>query len=218
MEMVDFQWSRCLDGYLLERDEELPDYLLVKAKSDRFEQYRPLEISGLFSIFAEDTPPSPEGMQRFADRFGLLHEPVPISPLLAQLRKNERDHDFVSDMLENHQELREALRRFRDGDYSGLTSRYNSRHRTAVIRTELRVNSPGRPELTFAPPGLIQAIWLQFALFVCSDSRLFRCERCNQPFAVGSGTGRRSTSKFCSNACKVAAFKDRHAQAEEGGK
>lgn len=47
--------------------------------------------------------------------------------------------------------------------------------------------------------------------------RVLRCERCGVAFEVGFGTGRRSTSKFCSNACRVAAFKARHAGRKRDG-
>jgi hypothetical protein len=83
-----------------------------------------------------------------------------------------------------------------------------------VIRIELQVRDDGGMEMVFAPPALIQAIWFQFAQHACEGSQLLRCERCSTPFVVGSRTGRRTSSKWCSNACKVAAYQERQAQKE----
>jgi hypothetical protein len=52
----------------------------------------------------------------------------------------------------------------------------------------LRVAPDGKIKMVFAPPGLIQAIWLQLAFAMCADAKLFRCERCGTPFVVGAGS------------------------------
>jgi hypothetical protein len=224
MSMVDFQWWRCLDGYRLERTEprlwtrsgrgsivkQLPgrESFGLASASDRFEQYRPLEISGLFSIFA-DTPSSPGGMKSFCDRFGLLGGWMPH--LAAPRERPSSESASVDVFLGNHRAMRRALGLFRKGAVSELATYWNSLDVVPVIRAELRASQERRPEMVFAPSGLLQAMWLQFGLFACSGAQLLRCERCNEPFVVGPRTGRRSTSKFCSNACKVAAFKERHA-------
>jgi hypothetical protein len=46
----------------------------------------------------------------------------------------------------------------------------------ATFRTELRVAPDGKIKMVFAPPGLIQTIWLQLAFAMCADAKLFRCE------------------------------------------
>jgi hypothetical protein len=63
--------------------------------------------------------------------------------------------------------------------------------------------------MVLVPPDLMSAMWLQFAQFACSQAQLFRCQRCRKPFLGGTGTGRRRTAKFCLDACKVAAFRER---------
>lgn len=69
MRMIDFRWWRCLDGYRLEPTNprrwtaqgRVESGLVAGANfglrtaSDRFEDFEPLKISGLFAIFAEDT-------------------------------------------------------------------------------------------------------------------------------------------------------------------
>jgi hypothetical protein len=227
MELVDFRWWRCLDGYRLEqthpkrllprvakRDDVVkkteggkpllgePNGWSLENASARHEEYRPLEIAGLFAIFAEDTPSTPGGMLTFCNRFGIPvsvgTKPVSGPPLRLVIGPEQ--------LLREQRNLRGALTLFQRGDASSLVRYWNSTS-TAVTRTELRTGTEGQMELAFAPLDLIQAMWLQFAQFACSGARLFRCERCNSPFVVGSGTGRRGTAKWCSNACKQAAFK-----------
>jgi hypothetical protein len=229
MKIVDFQWWRCLDGYRLDQTDERfiltpqgrrpmrrtnddvdrKSFSLTSA-SGRFEQYRPLEIESLFAIFA-DTPASPRGMQDFCNRFGLLGEGRPD---LAPFGKRTSESALVDDELRHHRRLRTMLHHFQRDDLSELARYWNWSEVSPLIRTELRPGPDGRLEMVLAPPDLIRALWLQFALFACKQARLLRCERCNTPFVVGSGTGRRGTSKWCSNACKVAAFKEREAQRE----
>jgi hypothetical protein len=52
-------------------------------------------------------------------------------------------------------------------------------------------------------------MWLQFAFFGGGGATMLRCGHCTKPFLVGTGLKRRSTSKYCGDACKVAAFKAR---------
>lgn len=44
-----------------------------------------------------------------------------------------------------------------------------------------------------------------------------RCEHCGKGFITGTGTGRRSSSKYCSKACKIAAFRARELRKELRG-
>jgi len=225
MDMVDFTWSRCRDKYRLEQHQprawltgkpvkwerfgldrekcDRPRWSL-EAASDRFERYRPLKFTGLFSIFAEKTPASRKGMQQFCNAFGL---PGGFGP--AESKTDEIQVQGVDELLSHQRRFRGALALYRNGDLSELARAWNSIENLAIVHTEFRVGETGRLEMVFVPSDLIQAMWLQFAQFACSEANLFRCERCNEPFIVGTGTGRRSTAKYCSNACRVAAFKDR---------
>jgi hypothetical protein len=207
MDMVDFQWRKCVAGYRLEPTKR-GDFALSSA-SDWFETTHPLKIETLFAIFAK-TPATPEGIKTFCDNYGLLGGGRPdIAPPRGT---TTYEGALVSSFLQEHRRFRRAFDLFEKGDNSVLAKRWNSMDGAPLIRTELRVGPEGRLQMVFVPPALLQALWLQFALHACSDAKLFRCERCNDLFVVGSGTGRRSTSKWCSNACKVAAFKERQAR------
>lgn len=207
MDMVDFQWRRCVAGYRLEPTPR-GDFALSSA-SDWFETTHPLKIETLFAIFAK-TPATPDGIKTFCDNYGLLGGGRPdIAPPRGTPTS---EGAVVSPLLHEHRRFRRAFDLFEKGDNSALTKRWNSMDGAPLIRTELRVGLEGRLQMVLVPPALLQALWLQFALHACSAAKLFRCERCNDLFVVGSGTGRRSTSKWCSNACKVAAFKEKQAR------
>jgi hypothetical protein len=203
MNLVDFQWHRCVAGYRLEPTKRGDDFQLTCA-SDWFETTHPLKIDTLFAIFAK-TQATPKGMKAFCDNYGLLGGGRAD---IRQSRDSRVQSALVSPFLHKHARFRRAFDLFEKGDNSALVKRWNATDNVALIHSELRVGPEGRLQMVFVPPDLLHALWLQFALHACSEAKLFRCERCNKAFVVGSGTGRRSTSIWCSNACKVAAFKE----------
>ena len=114
-------------------------------------------------------------------------------------------------MVQHHAAFCRAVKLWEAGDLSTLTEMFN--RGWAQTRTEMRPRADGKVELVFVPNSLIRFIWLQFALFAAGSAKLLRCKRCAEPMIVGTGTGRRDTSTFCSNACKVAAFREKHSHA-----
>lgn len=61
-------------------------------------------------------------------------------------------------------------------------------------------------QLYLRPSSLLDAMWLQLALHAADQTGMRQCANhgCGKWFAFGSGTGRRNTSRFCSDACRVA--------------
>ena len=203
---INFKWWRCRDGY---RYDPRRGGSLTSA-SERFEQYDPLSVSALFARFAE-TPATPAGINDFCNHFGLLGGNRPDLVTSAWRQESPKSEAVSLDEILHHQaRLRLALRRFESGDYSKLSEYWYS-NITALLRVELQIDEQGKLAWTMSPQDLIRALWLQFAQHVSSGTQLLRCERCNAPFIVGTGTGRRSTSMFCSSTCKVAAFRARAA-------
>jgi hypothetical protein len=207
MDLIDFEWMRCLDGYeLVDTSKRAPRRWLVRgaspfaiaAKSQRFEIYRPLKVSALFDVFAK-TQPTAEGMLRFANVYGLIGT-------TSRPSGRSRSEARLDELLAHHAAMREAVESFEKRDVDELLKRCNeSGYANAAIR--LQLDDGGAIRVALVPGSLIQAMWLQLALHASSGAELLRCERCNAPFVVGPRTGRRNTSKYCSNACKVAAFK-----------
>jgi len=222
VDLVKFEWTRCLDGYEIRFDRDQPcgsePKKEIVAKSEKVELYRPTEFPGLFQLFA-DKPANTEGMHEFAEGFGLLEG---------------ADREFIVEradlnvMLKHQAAMRHALELFDQGKSGELVIAFNNGG-WGNLRIELDYDGGYRPLLptdlskrhqlrlvapslssVLVPASLVQFMWLQIAMYAQSNVTLMRCDRCGSPFIVGTGTGRRSTAKFCGNACKVAAFRQRH--------
>lgn len=214
---VDFEWSRCLDGYRptsqsvggMVIDGRLREFKkadgAIEAASDRFERYRPFDIPALFVRFAKDAPASPGGMLEFCNQFGIPAGASPDPDLQGGI-----PYAAIEVLLRQQAAMRRAFNLFEKGDSKALIAEFNATETASFARIELRQTEDGRLYWCPIPPDLVRAMWLQFAMHASSGAKLFRCQRCNEPFAVGTNTGRRSTAAYCSNACKVAAFKERH--------
>lgn len=199
MHLVEFEWWRCLDGYRLHRSG-------LDSISERFEQYRPLDTPALFAIFA-DAPHTAEGMRDFANHYGLLGS---IRPDITWGRgKPKFESVVVDDLLRHHTAMRRGVYLYGRHAWAQLTKLWNETTQgPALLRPELRANPNGVVRMILVPPDLIRAMWHQLGEDVCR-ALLFRCQRCNKAFTVGTGTGRRRTAMYCSNACKVAAYQTR---------
>jgi hypothetical protein len=62
------------------------------------------------------------------------------------------------------------------------------------------------------PQNLIGGIWLQFAQAVAENKDYGRCKECGAWFEV-SPQGARKSRMYCSDTCKIAAYRDRIEQA-----
>ena len=80
----------------------------------------------------------------------------------------------------------------------------------AQLAVGLRLPSAGNtpPKLSFLPPDLETALWLQLAIAVTDAPEIRRCEECPTWFEVTPGKGR-PEKKFCSNACSMRAYRKR---------
>ena len=64
MDLLEFEWGRCIDGYR-ESDEN------IEAASERFATYRPGDTPVLFQLFA-DMPPTSQGALDFVNNYGAV--------------------------------------------------------------------------------------------------------------------------------------------------
>ena len=220
MEIFDFRWWVCLDGYRLEKGEPrffpsgrvLPggrsSFSLTNA-SGRFRCYEPLKIPALYARFAEEFESSAEGMQDFCRLYGL---PGGGRPDMAPLQTAPKSEGVLVDVLldspnaaPQSAQTPPARRHVRADKLLEFLAWHRGNPRAS------RAGSGGQLELALIPPDLIQAMWLQLAQDACSGARLFRCQRCNAVFVVGTRTGRRSTAKWCSVNCRVEAHREESA-------
>ncbi len=219
MELIEFEWLRPIDGCAFHvtptgqprRASRKRGWItpaqqspgLETAGPRRFGFYRPAEFPALVQRFA-DVPATADGIRGFLNNYGPLELAGSGPPRDGALY-------LATDLrapLAHHAALRAAIDLFSSGDLPALAARFNASW--GQLRTELRPRPGGNVGIVFVPSSLIQFLWLQFALHAASDTKLLRCDHCSAPFRVGTGTGRRDTAKFCSNACKVAAFRGRH--------
>jgi hypothetical protein len=220
MNLIEFEWIRSPGAYSIVMVPEIPgdppEPGLSTEGEKYFETYRPTEFPVLFQQFA-DRPATAEGMRDFFNEFGPLEwREKRRSPFSFRPQPGWREHRFelfVGVLLTQHNLLREAIDLFRAGNLSAVAQGFNQ-WGWGRLRPELRPGADGKLAMVLVPSSLLQFLWFQFAQYAGSDAKLFRCEQCNQPFLVGTGTGRRSQAKYCSNACKLAAFRQRRGGAE----
>ncbi|HUQ91450.1 MAG TPA: hypothetical protein VM120_07200 [Bryobacteraceae bacterium] len=65
------------------------------------------------------------------------------------------------------------------------------------------------------PNNLIGAIWVQFALAIEQKRNYRQCRQCGEWLEVARGTKEDQKSKFCSNACRFKAYRERQHQAQK---
>jgi hypothetical protein len=67
----------------------------------------------------------------------------------------------------------------------------------------------GKPTLMFPVNSPYGFMLMETALVITGGSQVMRCSQCGTILVTGSGTGRRGTSRYCSNRCRVAAQRSR---------
>lgn len=81
----------------------------------------------------------------------------------------------------------------------------------AIVNEQLAASAPALDaelRLTSRSDRLIDAIWVQVAKAIDSGRQFGRCERCEKFFEVSGGASRTDRA-YCSNACRLAAYRNR---------
>jgi hypothetical protein len=225
-ELIDFEWLRPAGsgGYRVTwgpkianhrrkgfktRAPNAPVCGIETSGKRQFVLYRPTEFPTLFQLFA-DAPATAEGMRDFFNKFG------PLEYGDGRPKEGLAHHELTIDpVLSHHAWFRGAIAQYNAGNHSDLLTVLTWFNRGwGRLNADLRANDNGKLTFILVPASLIQFLWLQFALYAAGDVKLFRCERCGWPFIIGRGTGRRGTAMYCSNACKVRAYKLRKEAAD----
>lgn len=63
------------------------------------------------------------------------------------------------------------------------------------------------------PKSLLSAMWLQFARAVEGDKQFVQCEECMMEFEVESTEGNRKDKRYCGDACRARAYRNRRKEA-----
>jgi hypothetical protein len=210
-DLIDFTWTRCVDGYRLTKSKprhDRPPTVGIESAGDRFEAYRPFEKDpALHMVFGRDMKATPEGILKFCNRWGMpgggrFDVPKGRGGLPT------RTWSSMSELLAVQAAMRHGLNLYEKGEYSDFVTLFNTIYGAAWTRMELRFGPPNSSlRWVLVPPDLIRAMWIMFAYYVSSAAELVRCGNCERPVLVGTATGRRNTRKYCSPACKQAAWK-----------
>ena len=200
MDFFDFDWPRDEGGYEIKQPrkpkraatslEEYAPTHYIQPSGGPITTTRPLKhFPYLFLTFAE-TSKTPNGVNEFADRYGLL-------------KGNERES------LDEWYEAIDAFKQsvaFNKDDFwestSGDLEAQMPRSFTAVL---VRRSDNRLPSLLVRPTTLYAAMWLQYASWVSAPGINYRwCAWCNKPFLYGPTTGRRSRARYCEPKCQKA--------------
>ena len=155
------------------------------------------EIDLIFREFV-NTPPTPEGVKSFVERWGQLGEgdpdgAEPVWIAIDAIRTINRFVDVWADLGKASRRLNLEKHLGPDGlEVGGLKF-----HITVDRRT-------GGPRIQAVIPNLLVALWLRLFELILSDNILRRCEYCGVSFTTGVGTGRRLDARFCSGAHRIA--------------
>ena len=218
------EWERAAKGYSI--CEPLPDFFdigkdrevdegdcFLKVKSKKIVNYRPMEkFPGLFMEFAH-TEQTAAGVQQFANRHGLLWRlPKDMLEDAVTIREWCRYIRRMQNAVNIWTEQREA------GDIGNLIEVFSeqtdrSLAMTAQFRFEadmhLRaVDDPMQAALYLKPRSLHGAMWGQLMEAMADNAQLRRCAQCPSWIIYGPKTGRRESAKFCTSACRRAAWKE----------
>ena len=199
--------------------EKRPPYEVswIVGKSGQLEPYAlPSNAFGIFREFA-DLGQDNEELIGFASKYGLLAGPNsdPVDFCRGQQR----------DVLEALREWQEGMKNSDLRAASSTINRhltsgtYNSGNWTHVDTPQIELDALShlfRPALSIRVSNLYQAIWLQFAQTVSNDTSLRHCEWCPTWFAYGPGTGKRKKGRYCSDACRKAAWNAKKLEDESG--
>ena len=83
---------------------------------------------------------------------------------------------------------------------------------TESLRLTPAVSPPRGSEklaISFTPNDLFGYMLMEVAFMIVGDGPLLTCDHCGSLFIAGSGTGKRSHKKYCSDRCRVAAMRAR---------
>jgi hypothetical protein len=156
-------------------------------------------------------PDSLDGIKDFADRYG------PLEPDIGtELKQYARDITTWSMYID---ELRRTVELWKKSMVTGDF--------TKVIRTVQKKWHPGdflpgvpvelllkedplsgSARLCIRPRSLINALWAQFLLAIDGNVNLGACVQCRKWFTLEPGRGR-SDKEYCSNACRMRAYRKR---------
>jgi hypothetical protein len=147
-----------------------------------------------------------EDRRRFFERFGLT---IPGSQI-------SRD-----DTIDNQFRLRLLLQAASDSNAATAMETANemiAAHRGSELQPSWHLTGQrGVPHVVLKSRSLLTFMLMEVANAIAYGAQLSTCQQCGTVFLTGKNTYRRSRAKFCSDRCRVAAMRARHAEIRIGG-
>jgi hypothetical protein len=215
--MASFTWPVAVSGYEW-REYPIPasDNLRLKPiQKWPVRHYAPLEeFTGLFRTFAE-MEPTPEGVLKFANQYGLLGGLVGIG-----MRAFPAPGTTSSDVSQDWQECVGRMRRailiwekmeqgsVTDHEAQELQDLINLELGNAVAARMVQDPKAGTLELRMWPLALRGALWLQLAQAVAGRKKFRACRSCGTWFELSPEVAR-TNRLFCSEGCRSKAYRER---------
>ena len=207
-----------------------PDWILLP-RSDSIEvrTYEANDHLGLFLTFS-DLGADPDRLLNFANRFGPLGIEVEVpwaavGETTIQPARGERLADWQQEVtamahavgvwryLQSEDEA--GLREGSPGPnpiptaQSWLADTIDQQLQRLGVRPRMGTEpETGKPRLAVAARNLLGGLWLHFAWAVSGDTKYRQCPVCQTYFVIERGQYRESRT-FCSDACRMRAYRER---------
>lgn len=190
---------------------------MLRPRSERCKHFDFFQSNpSAFLEFAQ-TPLTADGVRTLADRYG---------PLRTRVRERRCIDDFWGHHVDYWRSTMNALRKAVEvwdktkvtGDYSQIIrimERGEHPVRLEEVGTGLRVLLKKDPleataRLCIRPIHLRDAVWIQLAHAISGSQSLATCVECKAWFTISTDHGR-SDKEYCSNACRMRAYRKRRA-------
>jgi hypothetical protein len=139
---------------------------------------------------------------QFFERFGLLSG-----------RLGDDPYDAI---LDKQTALRTHLKATSEFESASSMLMVNTaiQHNRFSLRPTFHLAGPrGKPRLLLKGEDLFGLMIMEMAMIVAHGARVSACENCSTIFLTGPLTGHRSSARFCSDRCRMAAMRVRQAAA-----
>jgi hypothetical protein len=144
------------------------------------------------------------------DQRGRREAYVEVPPDLVK-RKDEMSLGMLIEMRQSLDVIWEAYERGNVDEAVELFRQHPVQGPLTGVSPDIEFRN-GKPTLMFPVNSPYGFMLMETALVITGGSQVTRCSQCGTVYVTGSGTGRRGTSLYCSNRCRVNAQRSRKAR------
>lgn len=201
-----FEWAVCEDGYEAEeifpatkvgKTTALKPQVFIRPKSNKMKIYRPYQTSKDLHWKFGGLEETKDDVLSFVSNYGLLG--------IGEIETSEAYDEIISykRLIEkllnkiNKDDLKQAAAIFNKSVGPNLTAQiYNIIGRTVY-------------QIYPVPKSLLSYMWLSFAAEITDGRDWQKCFVCNETYPIGKDTGGTKRKKYCSDSCKMKAYRKR---------